>query len=64
VEEFDTSNPVVPGLAEDYFAAIVSEFLASGQGEQGLIGSAPSVLVDAAPICAFAVDWLERNAVS
>ncbi|WP_243375602.1 aminoglycoside 3-N-acetyltransferase [Microvirga solisilvae] len=64
VEEFDTSDPVVPGLAEDYFATIVSEFLASGQGSQDVIGSAPSVLVDAASICAFAVDWMERNAGS
>jgi aminoglycoside 3-N-acetyltransferase len=62
VEEFDTSDPVVPGLAEDYFATLVSEFMAGGQGEQGFVGSAPSVLVDAAGICAFAVDWLERNA--
>jgi aminoglycoside 3-N-acetyltransferase len=64
VEEFDTSDPVVLGLTEDYFATIVSEFLASGQGDRGLIGSASSVLVDAASICAFAVEWLERNAGS
>jgi aminoglycoside 3-N-acetyltransferase len=64
VEEFDTSNPVVAGLADDYFATIVNEFLAIGQGSQGPIGSAPSVLVDAAAICTFAVDWLERNASS
>jgi aminoglycoside 3-N-acetyltransferase len=64
VEEFDTSDPVVEGLAEDYFAIVVSEFLDSGQGKRGFIGSAPSVLVDAASICAFAVDWLERNAGS
>ncbi len=62
VEEFDTSDPVVPGLAEDYFATVVREFLASGQGRKGPTGSAASVLVDAAAICAFAVDWLERNA--
>ena len=62
IEEFDTSDPVVGGLAEDFFAAVVEEYLATGQGARGLIGDAPSVLVGAAPICAFAVDWLERNA--
>ncbi|MCG7392152.1 aminoglycoside 3-N-acetyltransferase [Microvirga sp. ACRRW] len=62
VEEFDTSDPVAPGLTEDYFATIVSEFLASGRGSRDVVGSAPSVLVEAASICAFAVDWIERNA--
>lgn len=61
VEEFDTSEPVVTGLAEDYFATIVSEYLATGAGAQGRIGEAPSVLVDAAGITAFAVAWLERR---
>lgn len=62
VEEFDTSEPVVAGLADDYFATIVRDFLATGEGAQGLIGSAPSLLVRAAAICHFAVDWLEQNA--
>jgi aminoglycoside 3-N-acetyltransferase len=62
VEEFDTSEPVVPGLPEDYFATIASELLASGRGTQGVVGEAPSVLVDAACICGFAVEWLERTA--
>ena len=61
-EEFDTSEPVVPGLPDDYFADIVREFLADGQGARGLVAEAPSLLVGAAPICAFAVAWLERNA--
>jgi aminoglycoside 3-N-acetyltransferase len=61
VEEFETSLPVVPGLADDYFAAIVAEFLAAGRGAQGLVGSAPGTLVEAAAITAFAVDWLERR---
>ncbi len=62
IEEFDTSDPVVPGLADDFFGTIVEEFLAGGQGRRGPIGKAPSVLVDAAAICAFAVAWLERHA--
>jgi aminoglycoside 3-N-acetyltransferase len=61
VEQFDTSEPVVAGLPDDYFADIVREFLASGQRAQGLVGAAPSVLVKAAPICNFAIEWLERK---
>ena len=60
-EEFDTSDPVVDGLADDYFEEVVEDFLATGQGRRGLIGHAPSVLVDAPAIVAFAVDWLEQR---
>lgn len=61
IEEFDTGDPIVAGLEEDYFAGIVTEFLGSGQGRQGLVGSAPSVLVEAAAITAFGVNWLEAR---
>ena len=59
VEEFDTSEPVVDGLAEDYFAEVVEAFLATGAGRRGTVGRADSVLVDAAEVVAFAVSWLE-----
>src|SRR5690606_32451470 len=42
VEEFDTSDPVVGGLDDAYFARIVEEFLASGRGVQGPLGEAPA----------------------
>ena len=58
--EFDTSRPVLDGLSEDYFAAIVAEFLATGRGTRGVVGKAESVLVPAAEIVAFAVSWIER----
>jgi aminoglycoside 3-N-acetyltransferase len=61
VEEFETSQPVVEGLAEDYFADVVQDFLATGRGVQGPVGDAPSLLVDGAEMCAFAVEWLERR---
>jgi aminoglycoside 3-N-acetyltransferase len=57
-EEFDTSDPP-DGLPDDYFATIVTEFLATGRGNEGLIGKAPSVLVEAAEMVPFAVAWLE-----
>ncbi|MDP9240530.1 MAG: aminoglycoside 3-N-acetyltransferase [Actinomycetota bacterium] len=63
VEEFDTCDPVVAGLDEDHFGTIVTAFLATGQGAQGMVGAAPSVLVDAAAITAFAVAWLQAWAL-
>lgn len=61
VEEFDTSIPIVAGLDDDYFATIVTEFLATGQGRRGPIGDAACVLVDARAIVAFAVHWLQTR---
>lgn len=60
-EEFDTGDPVVDGLPDDYFAAIVDDFLATGRGRRGNIGAAPSVLVRAKEIVPFAVAWLEQR---
>ena len=57
-EEFDTGDPP-HGLPDDYFASIVEAFLATDQGQRGTIGAAPSVLVEAAPMVAFAIAWLE-----
>jgi aminoglycoside 3-N-acetyltransferase len=59
-EEFDTSN-APDGLPEDYFATIVTVFLATGRGSAGLVGKAPSVLVEAREIIPFAVEWLETR---
>lgn len=61
IEEFDTSHSVIAALEDDYFTQVVEDYLASGQGKRGLVGNAPSVVVDAATMTAFAVDWLERR---
>ncbi|MBW8724721.1 MAG: aminoglycoside 3-N-acetyltransferase [Inquilinus limosus] len=58
-EEFDTSDPIVDGLPEGYFATVVEDFLAAGRGVRGSIGDAASVLVPAAEMADFAVRWLE-----
>ena len=58
-EEFDTSDPP-DGLAEDYFATVVEDFLATGIGSRGAYGAAPCVLVEAKAIVPFAVSWIER----
>ncbi|MGB3337803.1 MAG: aminoglycoside 3-N-acetyltransferase [Devosia sp.] len=63
-EEFDTGDPVVEGLAGDYFEEVVEDFLATGQGRRGLVGNAASVLVEARPVVDFAVAWLERRFAS
>jgi aminoglycoside 3-N-acetyltransferase len=60
-EEFDTSQPVVAGLPDDYFAQIVDAFLATGQGKRGQIARASSIVVEAAPIVAFGKAWLEAR---
>ncbi|GAC67201.1 aminoglycoside 3-N-acetyltransferase [Gordonia soli] len=60
-EEFDTGDPIVEGPAEDYFADIVTEFVASEPHRLGTVGAARTLVVDAAAICAFAVDWLEHR---
>lgn len=60
-EEFDTSEPVREDMPEDCFDRIVRAFVAAGQGNEGRIGAAPSLLVDAAEICAFAVAWIEKR---
>jgi len=60
-EEFDTSDPVVEGLPEGYFATVVEDFLATGRGVRGTVGDAASVLVPAAEMADFAVHWLESR---
>lgn len=60
-EEFDTAGPVVDGLADDYFADVVGEFLASGAGARGVVGDAEAVLVPGAQIVEFATAWLESR---
>ncbi|MFM9828308.1 MAG: aminoglycoside 3-N-acetyltransferase [Sphingomonas sp.] len=61
IEEFETGDPVHEALPENYIERIVTAYVGSGGGNQGLIGRAPSLLVDARPMLAFAVDWLESQ---
>lgn len=62
IEEFDTSNPCVAALPENFIERIVTDYLATGAGRRGKIGRADSVLVDAADIVPFAVKWMESVA--
>lgn len=60
MEEFDTTEPIVEGLPENYIEQIVQAFVTAGNGREGMIGQAPSLLIEAKPMCAFAIGWLER----
>lgn len=60
MEEFDTTEPIVDGMPENYIEQIVQAFVAEGNGREGMIGQAPSLLVEAKPMCVFAIGWLER----
>ena len=60
IEEFDTANPVVDGLADDFFGRIATDYLAAGRGTRGRVGAADAVLLDAAGLHGFAVRWLEE----
>ncbi len=61
IEEFDTTEPVATGLPENYIEQIVAAYVGTGGGHQQTIGLAPSLLVDAQPMLAFAIDWLEAH---
>jgi aminoglycoside 3-N-acetyltransferase len=60
VEEFDTCDGIRDWDGGDYFEAIIEEYLASGHGMTGLVGTARSYLFDAQELTAFGVAWLER----
>lgn len=61
IEEFDTSDPVIEGLRDDYFADIVREFMLESEHYRGFVGDAESIVVPAKDMVAFAVAWLERR---
>lgn len=65
IEEFDTANPVVDGLPDDYFRLVVEGYMASGAPHRrGTIGNADSLLVPAGEVVEFTVQWLESWASS
>lgn len=61
IEEFDTSEPVLDAIPDNYIERIVGDFVAAGGGRQGLVGRAPSLLVDAGPVLTHGIAWLERG---
>ncbi len=61
IEEFDTSEPCVPGLPEDLFQRVVDAYLHTGEGRRGRVGRADATLLDAAPLLAFSSAAIERD---
>jgi aminoglycoside 3-N-acetyltransferase len=60
IEEFDTCGGILPG-AEGYFDTIPREYLLSGKGCCGKIGTTQSYLFDARDFVSFATQWLEAQ---
>ena len=65
VEELDSVGGIVPwhreGYGNDYFAAIVDDYLARGRGRTGRVGAAEAHLFDAADLTEFGARWMERH---
>lgn len=59
-EEFDTTEPVNDILPLNCFEQIATDYLASGCGREGRVGSAASYLFDGSDLVSFGVRWLER----
>jgi aminoglycoside N3'-acetyltransferase len=58
IECLDDSNGIVDHPGEDYFAVIMRSYLATGRASRGLVGHAPSELIDAADLVEFAASWM------
>lgn len=62
VSELDSSNGIARWSGgDDYFAAIVSAFLAEGRGRSGRVGYASSHLLPAGELVTFGARWMEQN---
>ena len=58
VDSLDDTNGIVDHPGPDYFVTILEGYIASGRAATGVIGSAPSQLLDSADLTRFAVDWM------
>ena len=61
VECLDDEHGIVDWPGEDYFAIILREYLPHGRARQGLVGNAPSELIDAADLVAFGAQWMTER---
>ena len=59
-EEYESTEAIVEGLSDIYFADVLADFVAAGHGRQGLVGEAEALLIEADQVVPFAIDWLER----
>jgi len=61
IEEFDTSNVVVDGMPDDYFAQITEQFVEFGYAQTGMIGRARSILLPSQAFVQFAIKKMEQE---
>lgn len=61
IEEFDTSQGVVPAMPDLYFDTLVRTFVELGGARQGRVGGALCQLLPARELTAFAVARMERD---
>jgi aminoglycoside 3-N-acetyltransferase len=61
IEEYDTTNGIADFGVDEYFQAIGRDFLATGQGRQGVVGAAQATLLPAPALVRFGVRWLETH---
>jgi aminoglycoside 3-N-acetyltransferase len=59
LEEFETGDPVID--ADYAFETIGQDYVASGKGRVGTVGSATSYLLPAADLVQFGIEWLESR---
>jgi aminoglycoside N3'-acetyltransferase len=61
VDALDDSEGIVPWEGEDYFALLLSDYLATGRAARGRVGNAHSELLDANDLSDFAVRWMRDH---
>jgi len=64
VECMDDENGIVPDArqpAEDYFAIILREYLATGRALVGSVGGAVAELIESSDIVDFGAQWMTAN---
>lgn len=61
VDSLDDNNGIADYPAEDYFAAIVKAYLATGRARTGRVGGAASELIRSREIVPFGVAWMNEH---
>lgn len=61
VECLDDDDGIVDHPGEDYFITILQAYLATGRARTGTVGNAPSELIEAPDLLAFATAWMTDN---
>jgi aminoglycoside N3'-acetyltransferase len=61
VDSLDDCDGIVAWEAEDYFALLLKDYLATGGARTGLVGGATSELIDANELVPFAVRWMSAH---